>query len=47
MAKASNLTDFETILVKKYDKRGAAKRDNYESDSLAYRLGVLLKEAPR
>jgi ribosome-binding protein aMBF1 (putative translation factor) len=45
MAKASNITDFESILVKKYGKKGTEKRDRYEADSLAYRLGVMLKEA--
>jgi ribosome-binding protein aMBF1 (putative translation factor) len=45
MAKASNIADWENVLVKKYGKKGTAKRDKYEADSLAFRLGVMLKEA--
>ena len=45
MAKGSNITDFEDILVKKYGSKGSEKRDKYDADSLAYRLGVMLKEA--
>jgi ribosome-binding protein aMBF1 (putative translation factor) len=40
-----NTTDFEDILIKKYGKKGTAKREKYDSDSLAFRLGVMLKEA--
>jgi DNA-binding XRE family transcriptional regulator len=40
-----NTTDFEDILIKKYGKKGTAKRYKYDSDSLAFRLGVMLKEA--
>lgn len=40
-----NLTDFEDILKDKYGESGSALRDKYEADSLAFRLGVLLKEA--
>ncbi len=40
-----NVTDFEDILVKKYGNKGTEKRDRYDADSLAFRLGVMLKEA--
>jgi len=40
-----NITDFEEILTKKYGKKGTIKRDKYDADSLAFRLGVMLKEA--
>jgi len=39
-----NVTDFENILIQKYGKKGTAKRDKYDADSLAFRLGVMLKE---
>jgi HTH-type transcriptional regulator / antitoxin HipB len=40
-----NLTDFEDLLKKKYGERGTPSRDKYDSESLAFRLGVMLKEA--
>jgi ribosome-binding protein aMBF1 (putative translation factor) len=40
-----NITDFEDILKDKYGEKGTPKRDKYEADSLAFRLGVMLKEA--
>lgn len=40
-----NTTDFEDLLIKKYGIKGTQKRDNYDVDSLAFRLGVMLKEA--
>ncbi|MFB6344103.1 helix-turn-helix domain-containing protein [Saccharicrinis sp. FJH62] len=40
-----NLTDFEDLLKEKYGEKGTSKRDKYDSDSLAFRLGVMLKEA--
>jgi len=40
-----NITDFEDILKEKYGPKGTAKRDKYDADSLAFRLGVMLKEA--
>ncbi|WP_091874446.1 helix-turn-helix domain-containing protein [Pricia antarctica] len=40
-----NVTDFEDILVKKYGNKGTEKRDRYDADSLAFRLGAMLKEA--
>ena len=40
-----NLTDFEDLLKEKYGEKGTPARDKYEADSLAFRLGVMLKEA--
>ncbi len=40
-----NITDFEEILDEKYGKKGTGTRDRYDTESLAFRLGVLLKEA--
>ena len=40
-----NTTDFEDILKNKYGTKGTPKRDAYEAGSLAFRLGVMLKEA--
>ena len=38
------LTSFEEHLNKQYGKKGTAKRDKFETDSLAFRLGEMLKE---
>ena len=43
--KMKNITDFEDILKEKYGEKGTATRDKYDADSLAFRLGVMLKEA--
>ncbi len=40
-----NITDFEDILIEKYGEKGTTSRDKYDVDSLAFRLGVMLKEA--
>jgi HTH-type transcriptional regulator / antitoxin HipB len=40
-----NITDFEDIIENKYGEKGTESRDNYEAGALAFRLGVLLKEA--
>lgn len=40
-----NVTDFEDLLVKKYGEKGTGKRDRYDAESLAFRLGIMLKEA--
>ena len=45
MKKAGFITDFEDILISKYGKKGTAERDQFDADSLAFRLGVMLKEA--
>ncbi len=41
----TKLTNFENILNNKYGQKGTPERDIYEADSLAFRLGVMLKEA--
>ncbi len=43
--KMKNITDFEDILKEKYGEKGTSARDIYDADSLAFRLGVMLKEA--
>ncbi|MBK8723719.1 MAG: helix-turn-helix transcriptional regulator [Saprospiraceae bacterium] len=43
--KNNNLTSLDTILDNKYGKRGASKRENWEQEFEAFRLGVLLEEA--
>jgi ribosome-binding protein aMBF1 (putative translation factor) len=40
-----NVTDFEDLLKDKYGNKGTPERDKYEADSLAFRLGVMLKDA--
>jgi HTH-type transcriptional regulator/antitoxin HipB len=40
-----NVTDFEDLLKEKYGEKGTPARDKYEAESLAFRLGVMLKEA--
>jgi HTH-type transcriptional regulator / antitoxin HipB len=40
-----NITDFEDLLISKYGSKGTPERDKFDSDSLAFRLGVMLKEA--
>lgn len=44
-SKMKNTIDFEDILIEKYGKKGTAARDKYDADSLAFRLGAMLKEA--
>ena len=39
------LIRFEDILSEKYGEKGTPSRDKYDADSLAFRLGVMLKEA--
>ena len=36
---------FEELLEEKYGKKGSPARDQFDADSLAFRLGVMLKEA--
>jgi HTH-type transcriptional regulator / antitoxin HipB len=43
--KMKNVTDFEDLLKNKYGEKGTPSRDKYYADSLAFRLGVMLKEA--
>jgi ribosome-binding protein aMBF1 (putative translation factor) len=40
-----NVTNFEDLLIEKYGKKGTKSRDAFDSDSLAFRLGIMLKEA--
>ena len=40
-----NITNFENLLVDKYGLKGTAERDKFDADSLAFRLGIMLKEA--
>lgn len=40
-----NVTDFEDLLNEKYGDKGTPSRDKFDKDSLAFRLGVMLKEA--
>ncbi|TXC74925.1 helix-turn-helix domain-containing protein [Luteibaculum oceani] len=40
-----NVTTFEDLLKSKYGEKGSVKRDKFDADSLAFRLGVMLKEA--
>ena len=44
-AENRNFTTLEEILDKKYGKRGAEKREKWEQEFEAFRLGVLLEEA--
>jgi len=41
----NNITDFEDLLKEKYGEKGTPDRDKFEADSLAFRLGAMLKEA--
>ncbi len=40
-----NVKRFEDILIEKYGEKGTPYRDKYDAESLAFRLGVMLKEA--
>ncbi len=40
-----NTTNFEDLLKEKYGEKGTPARDKFDADSLAFRLGVMLKEA--
>ena len=40
-----NTKRFDELLNEKYGKEGTKEREQYNSDSLAFRLGVMLKEA--
>jgi HTH-type transcriptional regulator/antitoxin HipB len=41
---AKNLTSFAEHLDKQYGRRGAAKREKYEEEFEAFKLGVMLQE---
>ena len=38
------ITTFEKHLDKQYGKKGTDRRDKFEADSIAFRLGEMLKE---
>jgi HTH-type transcriptional regulator/antitoxin HipB len=40
-----NIKTFEQLLETKYGKKGTKERDQFDADSLAFRLGIMLKEA--
>lgn len=40
-----NIKTLDQLLDEKYGKKGNPKRDRFDADSLAFRLGVMLKEA--
>jgi len=45
MKKNKNITTLDELLDNKYGKRGAVKREKWEQDFEAFKLGVLLEEA--
>ncbi|NQT76204.1 MAG: helix-turn-helix transcriptional regulator [Bacteroidetes bacterium] len=45
VGKYKNITTFEDLLNQKYGKVGTPERDRYDAESLAFRLGVMLREA--
>jgi ribosome-binding protein aMBF1 (putative translation factor) len=40
-----NITKFDDLLDQKYGEKGSPDRDKYEADSLAFRLGIMLRQA--
>ena len=40
-----NIVTFEDLLIEKYGNKGTDFRDRFDANSLAFRLGVMLKEA--
>lgn len=36
---------FEQLLIEKYGEKGTEERDQFDGDSLAFRIGVMIKEA--
>lgn len=38
------ITSFEEHLDKQYGKKGSARRDRFEADSISFRLGEMLRE---
>lgn len=40
-----NITSLDSLLDKKYGKKGAKKRDEWEQEFEAFKIGVLLEEA--
>lgn len=43
--KIKNVKTFDQLLDEKYGKKGNTYRDQFDADSHAFRLGVMLKEA--
>lgn len=41
----NKVKSFEELLEDKYGGKGSGERDQFDADSLAFRLGVMLKEA--
>jgi DNA-binding XRE family transcriptional regulator len=39
------IKSFDELLEEKYGQKGDLKRDQFDTNSLAFRLGVMLKEA--
>jgi DNA-binding XRE family transcriptional regulator len=39
------IDDFESLLESKYGRKGEISRDKFDAESLAFRLGAMLKEA--
>ena len=42
--KVKKITTFEEHLDKQYGKKGSARRDKFEADSISFRLGEMLRE---
>ena len=40
-----NLKTFDQLLDEKYGKTGSTERAKFDADSLAFRVGIMLKEA--
>jgi ribosome-binding protein aMBF1 (putative translation factor) len=40
-----NVKTFDQLLDEKYGKKGNTERDKFDADSLAFRLGAMIKEA--
>jgi len=40
-----DITTFEELLHDKYGEKGTVIRDKFESEALAFRIGVMLKQA--
>ncbi len=38
-----NVKTFNELLDEKYGKKGSSERDHFDADSLAFRLGSMLK----
>lgn len=45
MKNKNNIKTLDQLLDEQYGPKGSEKRDKFEADSLAFRLGVMLKEA--